>query len=275
MPKLDRRPTPGVDPSMTYRFAMRRVFCCIVAAVLFPVMLSAQAFEGRPCQLPGNSRLKSMLASGMIDRLETYFGNYGMWASSFLAPSGKAPKAPDTKDDEAQLAFQEAFVKWSCQYDPGKAQDGNPATAWVEGADGQGIGEILVVQVNTQRPVRIWTGYGKSSALHAANARPRKVRVHVLQAMQLPGDTQISTVFHDLKAMSSHELELRDVNGFQPLPLPAHKIQAVRTSAGDLWPLDDSRYEQMTFVAIEIISVYPGTKYQDTAISEVGNDPAK
>ncbi|HEX7928083.1 MAG TPA: hypothetical protein VF678_10855 [bacterium] len=254
--------------STLFKFTFATALSCL------PLLAWAQAYEGTTCKLPGNTRLKAMLTAGTVDRLETYEGNYGLWATSFLAPSGKAPVKPASDDGEAQEEYQRVLVAWSCQYGPGKAADGDTATAWVEGANGPGVGEVLVVQVNTRKPVRIWSGYGKSPALHGANGRPQKVRVHVLQALRIPDVTQVSSVYTDLKLLASAEATLADKNAYQPLPVPPHTLQQAKTGSGDPWPQNDPLYEQMTFVALEILSVYPGAKYADTAISEVSNGEA-
>ncbi len=245
----------------------------IACVVILPGGAWSQAYEGKTCQLPGNKDLKEQLAKGLIPKLETYEGNYALWASSFLAPSGKPPVRPKSDDFDEQEGYQMALVKWSCPYSPGKAQDGDSATAWVEGVAGNGEGEILVVQVNTRKAVEIWAGFGKSPALFEANARPRKVRLYVLQTMFLPVDAQVGAVYQDLTLLTSGEVELGDVNGYQPLAVPAHALRQVQSRSGELWPMGDSQYGRMTFLAIEILSVYPGTKYQDMAISEVRNAP--
>jgi len=246
----------------------------ITGITMLPVAARSQGFEGSPCKLPGNPALRTQLGKGLVAELESYSGNYARWATSFLAPSGRAPAKPrSTQDDEAG-GYEEQFAKWSCQYDPGKAQDGDSTTAWVEGVAGQGVGEILIAQVNTGQAVQIWAGYGKSPALHAANSRPRKVRVLVLQALVTPDGNQVGSKYRQITRLASGELELRDTNGFQALRVPAHALrQAKSFSSGEPWPMNDSQYEQMTFVAIEIVSVYPGTKFKDTAISEVRNVP--
>jgi len=114
----------------------------------------------------------------------------------------------------------------------------------------------VIAHVDVLRPVQIWAGYGKSAASFAANCRPRKVQVTVLVAQR--GDAhQFGTVYSTIKMVAQHEVELKDFNGYQNLPIPNNDIPADKAG--------------LTFVVVKLVSFYPGTKYKDTLISEISN----
>lgn len=117
-------------------------------------------------------------------------------------------------------------------YGPGNLADG-PETAWVEGAEGNGIGErVRISQAGGSQKMKfqkilIWNGYQKSAKTFDENARVRELR------LTWPGGT--------------HVVELQDKTGEQIIRLPS--------------PLN------VPWIQFEIMSVYPGSKYQDTALS--------
>ena len=117
-------------------------------------------------------------------------------------------------------------------YGPGSLVDG-PETAWVEGAKGNGIGErVRISQAGGSQKMKfqkilIWNGYQKSAKTFDENARVRELR------LTWPG--------------GAHVVELQDKTGEQTIRLPS--------------PLN------VPWIQFEIMSVYPGSKYQDTALS--------
>lgn len=122
-------------------------------------------------------------------------------------------------------------------YHPNYAMDGDPATAWVEGASTDGTGEWLrigttPIQGTTAVRVRLMNGYQKSSTLYKANARAKEVEVRLLPS----GRTA--------------RLALTNTLGWQEL--------TVAQTAG---PVEG--------VEIRVVSTYPGSKYTDLCISDV------
>ena len=195
-------------------------------------------------------------------------GCYSAFATTYLPPAGTQPPEPDfdaisNGDDreQARSNYSNAFLAWTCRYAPDKARDGDTTTAWVEGAEGHGIGAVLVVPYD--RPgsgVRIWAGYGKSAALFRANGRPKDIRVHVIAVGNVFANAYDSMyasgadgAYTDLTVVGAHASTLRDHNGYQRLPLPQGEYDQAGTY----------------LIAIELLSVYPGTRYEDTCITEV------
>lgn len=73
-------------------------------------------------------------------------------------------------------------------YPPAQLFDDDPATAWVEGADGVGLGEH--VTFITDRPVaslEITSGFARNERLFHRNGRPRELRLVLVAAFTAPG----------------------------------------------------------------------------------------
>lgn len=131
-------------------------------------------------------------------------------------------------------------------YGPGKIHDWNLKTAWVEGKSDYGIGEYCEFIFGTESPFGkdqlpprittfiIYNGYQKSSATYYANSRVKELKLY------------INNNPHAL-------LHLKDTPGYQTFEID---------------PVRSTKENPLSF-KFEIVSVYPGTKYKDTAISEI------
>lgn len=231
----------------------------VPVALFLPASALAQAYEGKPCKTAGNASLKGLkVGAALPDLDQALTGSFTNWSTSMLGPDGKPPRPEKREPGWVDELNEEAQRKdeWTCAYSAQRAFDGDPRTAWCEGAKDDGVGEVLVAPVEPGKPVKIWAGVGRSPALFAANHRPRKVRVTLIEA-EVSAVHQSGTGFAHLKAVAQREVELADKNGWQKLPLP----EAGR-SAGEPKP---------AFVAIEILSVYPG-KVRDTCVTEVASE---
>ena len=116
----------------------------------------------------------------------------------------------------------------------GRVLDGDPDTAWVEGAAGQGIGEKLVLTFDGTYQVsglRICAGYQKNDYVYYNNSRPETISVEFSDG-------------------SVENYSLADVYDQE---------QVVTFSTP----------KETSYIRIIINSVYPGTKYEDTCISEI------
>jgi len=121
-------------------------------------------------------------------------------------------------------------------YGPRNLTDGDDTTAWVEGSNGQGLGEFVVLEFDSARPVRgltIRNGYDKSPDIFGKNSRVKDIELHFST-----GD--------------SLEATLKDGPGPQHVEL--------------------SRPVNAKWIELIIRSVYPGSKYSDTAINELSVD---
>ena len=249
---------------------MRNILIPIYIILSFP-SLFAQGYEGSPCQccnpLPQALINKKTIEGIFIDDCGP---NPGPISSSFLKASGKAPLRTSDPNFKPPANWSEAdgdyeYDSWTCMYASSRATDGNESTAWVEGVLGNGKGEVLLIpNLDISKKVEIRVGFAKSEALYWANARPKKIVVHVVRAQpKYNGATQCGQWFENVTWISSQPVTLQDVNRYQPLPLPAFKKETFKIEGED-W---DYQY----WLMIELVDVYPGKKYEDTCISEIRN----
>ncbi|TVQ94264.1 MAG: hypothetical protein EA397_02375 [Deltaproteobacteria bacterium] len=112
--------------------------------------------------------------------------------------------------------------------------DDDPKTAWVEGAEGHGEGERLAFEWYQEGDMdcgvlQIRNGYQKSKKLFQANGRVKELKVHL--DGELVGTVTLKDSYHDQL--------------FRPGAKPGQRVE------------------------LEIASVYPGAKHQDTALSQL------
>ena len=114
-----------------------------------------------------------------------------------------------------------------------RAVDDDISTAWVEGSPGNGIGESLTINFDKKYMIdelEIHAGYQKSNQHYIKNSRPNRIILSFSDG-------------------ASEVYVLDDVEGVQSLQL--------------YWPVVSDR------VVLTLDTVYPGTHYEDTAISEI------
>lgn len=118
-------------------------------------------------------------------------------------------------------------------YGPRSLSDGDPSTAWVEGAPNDGQGEWIVLSWPSEMALaglRVVNGYAKSNQIFSKNGRVTRLRL----------------TFSNGQTSS---LKLEDRSGAQTLRLTQPVLS--------------------TWIKIEIEDAMPGEKYRDTAISEL------
>jgi uncharacterized caspase-like protein len=121
-------------------------------------------------------------------------------------------------------------------YKPTNLADHNRQTAWVEGRSGYGIGEWVVVELErakTIRGIELSNGYTKSGDIFKKNSRVQEMEVI-------------------LSSGRTWRITVKDTDQSQYVPLE---------DAGEA-----------TWVQLRILSVFKGSKYSDTAISELRID---
>jgi hypothetical protein len=120
--------------------------------------------------------------------------------------------------------------------------DGNTATAWCEGAAGNGRGETITFEWSDAAPLQglfITNGYTKSSDIWRKNNRIRDLVVTVWD--------------HSWSGPRTTTIRLHDSPLEEQVTLPWHAPSPVR-------------------LELRIGSVYRGSKYQDTCVSELWTD---
>lgn len=126
-------------------------------------------------------------------------------------------------------------------YDPSKFDDEVYTTAWVEGVEGYGIGEYMLLiftkeDFHGMDSINLWgfhivNGYCKSKVTWEANSRVKLLKI-----------------YHNDKPLFF--INLHD----------SMYVQAV--GFDQIWLKPDDE------IKAEIIEIYPGTRYEDTAITE-------
>ena len=150
-----------------------------------------------------------------------------------VSAAGAQDTPPSASIAGAAATASSTLQEAGFDHSPRLVLDGNTATAWVEGTAGNGVSEWLRLDLGSSRTlsaVEIWSGYQKTENLFYKNCRPAAIRI----------------TFSD---GSSVETTLADQMGKQTVTLSP----AVRTST----------------VTITILSVYAGSTYSDTCISEI------
>ncbi len=158
--------------------------------------------------------------------------------------AGPSKPLPLLRADHAEASsyLQTDWNRFTENYHPSYALDGDPKTAWVEGAEGLGVGASMTVPLSPiararRLVLRVRNGYQKSKALFAANAAPKVVRLALLS-----GDGR---VVHEARR------ELKRAWGWQSLELDVPEgrgFSALRLTIEEAWP---------------------GKKYLDTCLSDL------
>ncbi|MCK4414888.1 MAG: protein kinase [Candidatus Eisenbacteria sp.] len=118
-------------------------------------------------------------------------------------------------------------------YEPRNLIDGSLQTAWVEGIQGNGVGEWVRLEFRAEVGIEslvITNGYAVDQARFLTNGRVSKARITMSDG-------------------SSTDVDLADVREPRTIPIAS----SVETKS----------------ITLTILAVYPGTKYEDTAISEI------
>ncbi|MCR5602565.1 MAG: hypothetical protein K6G27_02550 [Lachnospiraceae bacterium] len=162
-----------------------------------------------------------------------------------------ADKAELTQE-KLKISFAEASSvlnaasKDHATYVAGNVCDGNYKTAWVEGVAGNGEGQILALHldgVHKISRIKIYNGFLKTKRRYAINGR-------VTSAVIDYGSGYQQAV--DLKAMNPPEVE----------------IEFAEAEMGETEIVPEIPCETDT-ISITLTGVQPGSKYTDTAISEI------
>jgi hypothetical protein len=167
--------------------------------------------------------------------------------------------------------------------------DRDPATAWVEAVEGDGIGETFTIGIGEELKENIYVlnGYQKSRDLFAQNNRIKTLRLSLYVGFMIPGElTEIYAYFHVVPVGEPEEIHLEDKYGLQTFTLPFDitaaeelkkkqmavfredfktRIEEIQNVAGDDKVIPEVQY----FLKCVILDVYKGSKYDDTCISDI------
>lgn len=133
-------------------------------------------------------------------------------------------------------------------------RDNDLRTAWVEGVKGSGVGEAITLEPKEAylTEVGILNGFVSNKALYYANARIKKLRLEIDHKEDAEGKEQRET----------REILLPDrrYEDFNPR-YPFSSVDWIEQH-----PQGGAFIERVT---LTILEVYPGRKYQDTAVTEL------
>ena len=148
-------------------------------------------------------------------------------------PTAASEPAPAASLGHIREVTATSVYSGEYSYLPALIRDGDLTTAWVEGVSGQGEGESITIRFDVPCSLSgfsIHAGYHKTESLYQKNSRPKEIEL----------------TFSD---GSSCRVTLEDRMAPQTVTLSA----PVETDS----------------LTIRLVSVYPGTAYTDTAISEI------
>lgn len=139
---------------------------------------------------------------------------------------------PQALDISRVAASSQLAPEGSISYEPALAVDGDPTTAWNEGAEGSGEGErlqLVLADDSWVRRIVIRNGYQKDGRSFFDNARAARVLLR----------------FDEV----AYVVDLADQTGEQAVTLPEPALTGT--------------------VTVEVVEAIPGNQYEDLAISEI------
>jgi hypothetical protein len=142
--------------------------------------------------------------------------------------------------------------------------DGDLNTAWCEGIKGHGEGEWVEFNFANVSigAIGIINGYTKREAIYYANNRIKKIKLDVEYVPMRYGEAQRSGGSEEAleRETTVIDLEQKQFNELNK------NVEAPFMS----WLADyDDNYRHVRKIRLSILEVFPGTKYDDTCISEV------
>ncbi len=170
---------------------------------------------------------------------------------SFMEEEAIRPKRLDRKMIKSIRASSTLPSAPHTTYGVENLLDGRSDTSWIEGQDGPGKGAWIEITFKPGAMIKgigVLNGYAKSPVALAENGHVRKLRVHI------PGWEE--------GEIWKEKVELKP-------PQPASARKDWRVSDLD-WVLDcGDGADEIKKVRLTILDAVPGTKFSDTAISEI------
>ncbi|MBN1435333.1 hypothetical protein JW921_11270 [Candidatus Fermentibacterales bacterium] len=153
-------------------------------------------------------------------------------------------------------------------YTAGNLMDGELETAWVEGVPGSGLGEMITIQAP------LFEDYLTDDQVYNEEGDPGidtmpwpLISITILNGYQASqelweANERVKTLLVDLNGRILCTMELEDT--MLPQTFDLYELQEALGPDCPALVLDDGG-----FIRFEIVDVYPGTLYEDTAISEI------
>jgi len=168
-------------------------------------------------------------------------------------------------------------------YSPVNLFDKDPASSWVEGKEGPGIGSYVLIGITgpLEKFILISNGYQKSEDLFIKNNRVKDFRISLyagftsdIRAGQFGFEADITEIAPPVT------LSLKDEMGIQTFELPFDTAETEelkdsrRSHYAESWP-GEIGIRDFFVLKVEIASVYKGSRWDDTCIAgiEFSNSP--
>ena len=149
-------------------------------------------------------------------------------------------------------------------YDADMVLDRDPSTAWVEGADGLGEGEYIILYADSPQKVhgiRILEGYMKSQEVYQKNSVPYKFRLEFSDGTVIETEPQSDLFRSDIEGVIATK---RYNNG----SWAGHTVEEIKSAYAEDFISFGTEIET-TYIKITILEAESGTECEDTAISEI------
>ena len=204
----------------------------------------------------------------------------------------------------ASSVLTETIKGKTVDYPPENLFDSDPSTAWVEGVKGYGKGENLLILTNKIiSGFSMVNGFAKSEQLFSRNSRVRELSVSFVCGLNAPGlVTENDYYLYFAKETALKEsVAVKDTMEKQIFPLYDTEeyqdglISEMLNSFAEDYPdffkmilnelgIEESDYsalpnmllimEMYGFIGLKltVTDIYPGSRYDDTCISEIGVD---
>lgn len=189
--------------------------------------------------------------------------------------------------DESMAGATSTLIdkKDETRYEPNKMFDGDITTAWAEGAPGPGIGVKIVFEIptpgysnnlaNGARIMNIVNGLAYSKQLFISNNRIKDFVLEYYVAVDIGVDQNYCSRYilylYDTKSFTLKDtMDKQSIN----LNLDFNKAKTFWKQSRDNlrkkgYKVLEGEYGRYLFGVLTIKSVYKGTKYDDTCISEI------
>jgi hypothetical protein len=144
---------------------------------------------------------------------------------------------------ESSSFLKSSWNRYNENYHPNYVLDNNPKTAWVEGVNGQGEAERILIPISSIDNVsrvrlKIRNGYQKSRSLLKANSAPKAMTIRLLSRTG--------------SKIEEKKVTLKRKMGWQEVTMAVSSPKA-----------------QVALAELIIDSVHPGSRYKDTCISDI------
>lgn len=185
----------------------------------------------------------------------------------------KAQKPLEIEARDIQNNYIWSSSQLSEKYSVVNLLDKDTATAWVEGAEDEGLSEYILISIDKYHSdIQIANGYQKSLELFKANNRLKAMKISLMVGYNLPGMvSEIAAIFEVYPLKQDFIATFRDSMMISSVALPFEWNLAESYVHDLLYESYESPSEVYVqyFLKLEILDVYKGNKWDDTGISEI------